>query len=93
MRSRSESNKVKPRGGDRSKLAALRVGRAGAAVPRHKFKRSVVSATSEDPRTYTEAEVVALAKQGKKDPASLTPAEIRAIALYVQSKLYTQSKR
>lgn len=45
-----------------------------------------MSASSKDPRRHTEADVIALAKQGKKDPASLTLSEIRAIALYVQEK-------
>ena len=39
-------------------------------------------ATTRDPRTYTQAEVIDLARRGKAHPASLTPAEIRAVALY-----------
>lgn len=40
-------------------------------------------ATTSNPRRYTAAEVLEIAKRGKRDPASLTPREIRAVALYV----------
>ena len=34
-----------------------------------------------DPRTYTQAEAIELARRGKSDPVSLTPQEVRAVAL------------
>lgn len=43
-------------------------------------------ATVGDPRRYTEAAVLEIAKRAKRDPASLTPREIRAVALYVSLK-------
>ena len=45
-----------------------------------------MSATTKDPRLFTEAEIISLAKRGKADPRSLTPAEIRAVALYVAGR-------
>ena len=47
-------------------------------------------ATTRDPRAYTQAEVIDLARRGKSDPASLTPAEIRAVALYWLSQNTTK---
>lgn len=40
-------------------------------------------ATVRDPRRYTEAEVLEIASRARRDPASLTAHEIRAVALYV----------
>lgn len=34
-------------------------------------------------KTYTEAEIKAIAKRGRRDPSSLTADEVRAVSLYV----------
>ena len=46
-------------------------------------RSEAMTATATDPRRTTEAEVFEIARRAKRDPASLTDREIRAVALYV----------